>query len=141
MKTKTRRLLQALWNVFDSLLLEHADQGLILCVSGGADSRALMESAALWPRRFASICVVSIDHGVRPESVLEARWVCDRARVLGFESKLLSLKSTVKDEASLRKARYQAIWKQSQGRVLVTAHHQDDQAEGFVMDLMGLGGG
>ncbi len=137
MQTKTRRLLQPIWNAFDSYLGPFSEKGVVLCVSGGSDSRALMEAVALWPRRFANIQVVSVDHGTRPEALAESLAVCARARVLGFDAQQISLEPGKNDEASLRKRRYEAI----QGDPLVTAHTQDDQAESFIMDLMGLGGG
>ncbi|MEI6789910.1 MAG: tRNA lysidine(34) synthetase [Myxococcaceae bacterium] len=169
MKTKTRRLLQPIWNILDAVLPR---EGLILCVSGGSDSRALMEAVAHWPNRFENIHVLSVDHGTRSETCLEAENVCARARVLGFGSRVLSLEphpqplSTKwrgekdkfpsplggeglgvrfgKSEANLRQARYGVIWRAAAElgiRAIATAHTQDDQAEGFVMDLMGQGGG
>ena len=142
MKTKTRRLLQPIWNAFESLL---PSDGFILCVSGGSDSRALLEAIACWPHRFENIHVVSVDHATRLESKREAEAVCARARVLGFGAQVLSLyPASKKDEASLRSGRYGLIWqaaqKLSMGSI-VTAHTQDDQAESFVMDMMGHGGG
>lgn len=144
MKTKTRRLLQSIWNTFELCFLEQQDQGLVLCVSGGSDSRALMEVVARWPNRFKKINVFSVDHGTRPETRAEAESVYARARVLGFEAQILSVSSADKDEASLRSARYRLIWQAAHElgiRAIATAHTQDDQAEGFVMDLMGQGGG
>ncbi len=137
MQTKTRRLLQPIWNAFDSYLAPYCEQGVVLCVSGGSDSRALMEAVALWPKRFANIRVVSVDHRARPEALDESLAVCARARVLGFDATQISLEPGKTDEATLRKRRYAAI----QGNILVTAHTQDDQAESFIMDLMGQGGG
>lgn len=114
-------------------------------MSGGSDSRALLEAVAHWPHRFDEIYVASVDHGTRPETRLEAEAVCARARVLGFEARVLALGPEIqKDEASLRNGRYRAIWQWAEVlgvTTIVTAHTQDDQAESFVMDLMGLGGG
>jgi tRNA(Ile)-lysidine synthase len=145
MKTKTRRLLQPIWNALDAVLLPYASKGLILCVSGGSDSRALLESVAHWPKRFEKIHVVSVDHDTRPETRMEAQAVCARARILGFESHLLSLYPVLKkDEASLRAARYGLIWQLARDLgvgAIATAHTQDDQAESFLMDMMGHGGG
>lgn len=145
MKTKTRRLLQSVWNIFDSNLTTRITSGIILCISGGSDSRALMESIACWPRRFHKIHVVSVDHRTREETQTDARNVYNRARILGFESVVLRLRSTEKkNEAFLRAERYQLIWeyaKKNNINTLVTAHTLDDQAESFVMDIVGYGGG
>src|SRR4051794_41832985 len=51
-------------------------QGLLLAVSGGPDSVALMWLAARWHRSLARgprLTVVTIDHGLRPEAAREAR--------------------------------------------------------------------
>ncbi|MEI6805780.1 MAG: tRNA lysidine(34) synthetase TilS [Myxococcaceae bacterium] len=142
MKTKTRRLLQPIWNAFDVLF---PPEGLLLCVSGGSDSRALMEAVAHWPHRVQNIHIVSVDHATRPETKREAEAVCARAKILGFESHLLSLYPVIKkDEASLRAGRYGLIWQLARDlgiRAIATAHTQDDQAESFIMDMMGHGGG
>lgn len=140
MKTKTRRLLQPIWNEFDQLLNLN---GLILCVSGGSDSRALMESVARWSGRRPNIHVAVVDHQTRPETPKEADSVFGRARVLGFESHILRVQGKG-SEAFLRSTRYQLIWGLAQQlgiQAIVTAHTQDDQAESTLMDMMGFGGG
>ncbi len=104
-----------------------------------------MEAVAHWPGRFERIYVASVDHATRSETPFEASAVCARAKALGFDShRLTLLPSEKKDEASLRQRRYDAIWQLAQElgvSAIATAHTQDDQAESFVMDLMGLGGG
>ena len=61
---------------------------LVLAVSGGSDSTALMILAAKWaageqhPPKFT---VVTVDHGLRREAAREADKVCAWARKLGFD--------------------------------------------------------
>ncbi|MBH1988903.1 MAG: tRNA lysidine(34) synthetase TilS [Myxococcaceae bacterium] len=142
MKTKTRRLLQPLWNAFERSL---GAAPVLLCVSGGADSRALLESIALWPKRHAGIGVISIDHRVRSESLAESEYIKARARALGFDADCFSIPRTERfNEAVLRQERYRVIWKEAERlgiQSIALAHTQDDLAEGMLMDLMGVGGG
>jgi tRNA(Ile)-lysidine synthetase-like protein len=146
LETEKRRFFQPIWNSFSQVILPKMKQGIALCVSGGADSRALLEALACWPQRSEGrVLVFSVDHAIRSESKKEALAVLARAKVLGFESRLICLESTIRsDEASLRKHRYEALWRfagVNSLRSLCTAHHQGDDAEGFLMDLFGLGGG
>ncbi len=146
LETERRRLFQPIWNSFDQVLLPKIKQGIALCVSGGADSRALLEALACYfLRHQGRVLVLSVDHGTRPESRKEAEAVLARAKVLGFESQLICLEASMpSDEATLRKHRYEALWrfaKMNNIASLCTAHHQGDDAEGFLMDLFGLGGG
>lgn len=146
LETEKRRILQPLWNAMHKVVFPHLRYGVALCVSGGADSRALMETMALWPVGCQSqVVVLSIDHQTRPESSAEAYAVVSRAKVLGFAAEMLTLYPVTKtDEATLRKQRYEVLWRYAEANnlnAICTAHHQDDDAEGFFMDLFGLGGG
>jgi len=146
LETKRRRILQPFWNSFQQVILPHLHKKVGLCISGGADSRALLEAMALWPVGCQSfVTVMSVDHGIRAESHQESVQVLARAKVLGFETKILFLRPLLKtDEATLRKQRYEALWTYAKSKnisAICTAHHQGDDAEGFLMDLFGLGGG
>ncbi len=109
-----------------------------LAVSGGPDSLALLLLACeVVPRNF---CVVTVDHGLRPESAEEAAMVAKLCAERGVEHATLTLSlgkgSAVQERA--RHARYAAMakWAHELGlTALVTAHHADDQAETMVMRL------
>jgi tRNA(Ile)-lysidine synthase len=139
--TAQRRALQPLWNALDAALL---DRRCVLAVSGGPDSRALLESAARWPQRArALLCVLTIDHGVRGESAEEARRVVGRARALGLPATVVTLAPHRTDEATLRTLRHDALFdhaRQNGCDAVVMAHHADDVAEGLWMSLLGTGG-
>ena len=113
------------------------DAKLGLAVSGGPDSLALLLLAhALMPDRIAA---ASVDHGLRPESALEAKMVARVCAELGVPHEVLSVhvpQGNVQAEARL--VRYAALgaWLGRAGlAALVTAHHADDQAETLIMRL------
>src|ERR1700751_2705597 len=61
---------------------------LVLAVSGGPDSVAMMWLAARWRRalsRGPRLVAVTVDHGLRAESASEAREVKRLARALAIE--------------------------------------------------------
>ena len=123
-------------------------QSLILAVSGGSDSMALMHLVARWLSRRAGlkpdVLVATVDHGLRAESAQEARWVAGQAKKAGLRHETLvwageKPRSGVQEAA--RDARYRLLCERSlafsggQGGAVVTAHHLDDQAETFLMRL------
>ncbi len=145
-KTQKRRALQCLWNELDRVLLPSLSHGVVLAISGGPDSRALLESIARWKHRFAGVIyVVTVDHDTRAQSSHEALAVYGRARALGFSAEICSLSPTSQaGEGALRERRYSALWRIAKAQKLgaiCTAHHMDDEAESFLLDLVGKGGG
>lgn len=146
LSTKKRRSTQLLWSELDQYVGPIIKHGLVLAISGGPDSRALLESIARWrPRLGARIVVVCLDHGVREQSRKEARIILMRAQRLGFKTQLVELLGANNlGEQELRQRRYKALSKACDSiktKYICTAHHQDDNAEGFLMSLFGLGGG
>ncbi len=121
---------------------------LIIAVSGGADSMALLHLAARWakqhPRKGRKLVVATVDHGLRPESRGEAEWVGAEARALGLAHEMLAWQggkpaTGVQDAA--REARYRLLselaWRHraAGASAVVTAHTENDQAETFLMRL------
>ena len=116
-----------------------------LAVSGGSDSTALMVLFADWLRQrradAGAHTVLTVDHGLRPESAAEARAVADQAAALGFRHALLvwrGPKPSTGLQAAAREARYQ-LMRDYMGAhdiaTLFTAHTRDDQAETLLMRL------
>lgn len=143
--TAARRALQPLWNALDAHLAPWLKDGALLCVSGGPDSRALLEAVARWRGRFGGpVQLACVDHRTRLEGAAEARAVAARAHALGFDGVALSVEAASPSEASLREARYGALLahahRQGLGS-LVLAHHADDVAEGALLSWLGAGGG
>ncbi|MEO1160366.1 MAG: tRNA lysidine(34) synthetase TilS [Pseudomonadota bacterium] len=119
--------------------------GLVLAVSGGSDSMALMHLLARWnrtlePQARSNIHVVSVDHGLRAEAAAEADFVIREAVALGLPAQVLRWDGPYPRTgvpAAARKARYALMGEvcRQQQAVLVTAHTLDDQAETLVMAL------
>jgi tRNA(Ile)-lysidine synthase len=117
--------------------LAHAT-ALILAVSGGPDSTALLVLAARWRagrRRGPELVAVTIDHGLRRESAAEARAVARLARELGVHHRTLrwrEAKPASGLQEAARDARYRLLGEAARAanaRYVVTAHTLDDQAE------------
>jgi tRNA(Ile)-lysidine synthase len=116
--------------------------GVVLAVSGGPDSVALMRfSAALRPAGGAPLVVATVDHGLRPESGDEAEAVAEWARACGLPHRTLSwtgAKPSIGGQAEAREARYQLLAgfaREARASHVLTAHHGDDQAETILMRL------
>lgn len=145
--TQKRRALQPLWAALEKNLLPRWQTGsVLLAVSGGIDSRALLETFACWKHRGRGQVIVAIvDHKTRNETTKEAFRIQARAKMLGFESVVYDLVEDLPySEHVLRYERYEGLWRICHKlgcQLICTAHHQDDEAEGFLMDLLGLGGG
>lgn len=119
-----------------------AHSSLLLAVSGGPDSVALMLLAAQWgPRAQKRIEVATVDHGLRAESAEEARRVGDWARELGFVHHSLRWtgeKPATRIQERAREARYRLLGDCARAigaSAIVTAHHADDQAETVLLRL------
>ncbi|HUF44710.1 MAG TPA: tRNA lysidine(34) synthetase TilS, partial [Aestuariivirgaceae bacterium] len=115
-----------------------------LAVSGGGDSMALMWLAARWVEETQQpprLTVLTVDHGLRPGSGVEARWVVEQAQQAGFAARVLEWRGDKPEtgvQARSRDARYELMmrWCCEHGATaLVTAHSLDDQAETFLMRL------
>lgn len=117
---------------------------LLIAVSGGADSRALLLLlCALWKRHNAldRLVVVTVDHGLRKESAQEVLEVHAFARTLGVQRVYIERVKVAprgNQEAAARAARWNAIAHVMQRcaiDVVATAHHADDLFESFLFQL------
>lgn len=112
-----------------------------VAVSGGVDSITLLHLMINWTKKTLPV-VLTVNHGLRPESQEEAEFVVNYAKELGVkESFILNWeKQNVKGSVQLqaRKARYKLLteWcKNNDVKHLLIAHHKDDQAETFLLRL------
>jgi tRNA(Ile)-lysidine synthase len=122
-----------------------AAPAIVLAVSGGPDSTALMWLAARWRRALARgprLIAVTVDHGLRAEAAREAREVRRLARSLGLPHRTLrwtGAKPKTGLPAAARTARYALLAqaaRQSRATHILTAHTRDDQAETLLMRLL-----
>jgi tRNA(Ile)-lysidine synthase len=150
------RMLLAEWR---KLKLPTSGETIVVAVSGGADSTALLlalEELKNYNKLYITICVAHLDHRLRKSSSKDARWVADLSAKLGFKSvfgraKVLDdvLETNDNLEQAARKARYEFLErtaKRVSANYVLTAHTMDDQAETVLLRLMrgsaslGLGG-
>jgi tRNA(Ile)-lysidine synthase len=122
-----------------------AAPAIVLAVSGGPDSVALMWLMARWRRDLADaprLIAVTVDHGLRTEAAREAREVKRLARVLDLPHRTLRWagdKPKTGVPAAARAARYRLLAQaaRSAGAThVITAHTRDDQAETLLMRLL-----
>lgn len=117
---------------------------VVLAVSGGPDSVAMMWLAARWRRALKHgprLVAVTIDHQLRQEAAREAADVKRLARTLDIEHRTLRWRGDKPKTglpAAAREARY-ALLAQAARRYgathILTAHTRDDQAETFLMRM------
>jgi len=114
-----------------------------VAVSGGADSLALMHLLARWARAEKRVppLVLTVDHGLRRHSASDAKSVARWAKALGLACEILTVRSKKPNsdiEAWAREQRYRLMGERLQRHGVATlyvAHHQDDQAETFLLRL------
>ncbi len=152
--TKERRRL----SVFARRLFEEwqrrgwpvAEAGVVLGVSGGADSLALLlafDELSKVGRITLRVTVAHLNHGLRgAEGEADALWVSTRARELGFEAVVgrASIGVSARQrrdnlEQAARHARYRFLHETARARgawAVVVAHTSDDQAETVLLRLL-----
>jgi len=122
-----------------------AAPAIVLAVSGGPDSIALMWLAARWRSTLARgprLVAVTVDHGLRVEAAAEARDVKRLARTLDLTHRTLRWtgeKPKTGLPAAARTARYRLLAqaaRASGATHILTAHTRDDQAETLLMRLL-----
>lgn len=115
-----------------------------LAVSGGSDSTALLRLAARWRERCeiaTALTVLTVDHGLRSASRMEAEVVAEQAAQLGLVHRTLvweGQKPVAGIQAAARQERYRLLTSFARAHridAVVTAHTRDDQAETLLMRL------
>ena len=139
--------------------LSMKDEQVVVAVSGGADSVALLlalDELIKASRLSVSLTVAHLDHCLRAASGDDARWVEELALRLGycFELERVRVKERAEKDAdnieqAARRARYEflsRICEEKRAHAILTAHTMDDQAETVLLRLLrgsgaeGLGG-
>ncbi|MCH2210426.1 MAG: tRNA lysidine(34) synthetase TilS [Fuerstiella sp.] len=124
------------------------DNGLLLAVSGGADSMALLHGTAqLWPDNTSRFVVAHVNHNLRGgQSRADATFVETAAEKLGLQFVLLSGDTVGEQQMSggsteevARRIRYQMLQDSAQSAEVghvVCAHQRNDQAETILHNII-----
>ena len=123
---------------------EGATPRMAVALSGGLDSSALLHLAHAYAQQHAlMLCAFHIHHGLSPNA---DAWLahCEQqcaALNVSFDARCIQLQDQKKSgtEAAARKARYAALGalcREHDVQLLLTAHHQDDQAETVLLQLL-----
>ena len=126
--------------------------GILLAISGGPDSTALLFLAARWAKSLKQkpkLIAATVDHGLRKESKREAADVAKLAKTLGVQHQTLNWtgkKPSSGIQQGARQARYALLTdaaRKAGAAHIITAHTLDDQAETVLMRMArgsGIGG-
>lgn len=134
------------------LALPTADTKIIVAVSGGADSTALLlalDELVKAEKLRLNLVVAHLDHGLRPGSRKDALWVRKLGTELGWDVVVgranlkstsdLKKKKSENLEQAARQARYDFLLRtavKKHANYVLTAHTLDDQAETILMRLL-----
>jgi len=116
--------------------------GYLIGFSGGMDSHVLLHAmAALGERLSVPLRAIHVDHGLQAQSAAWAGHCESVCRNLNIPLETFSLQlKPIKGEsleAVAREARYGVLAREIRpGEMLLTAHHQDDQAETLLLQLL-----
>lgn len=126
-----------------AFLYKHPASRYWLAYSGGIDSHALLHACASLRRTYPQLAfhAIHLDHGLQPDSAQWAQHCQQVCQALGMpctvERLHLQIPAGESVEAYARRARYTAFARHVQaGEMVLTAHHQDDQAETLLLNLL-----
>ena len=114
---------------------------LILCVSGGSDSIALLHLCHQLNRLFRwQLHILHFHHGLREESDEEARFVRDLSQRLNLEFHLRTTRDFQSETSGLqekarnwRRAEALKLREEIRADSILTAHHSEDQLETWLL--------
>lgn len=109
----------------------------VVAYSGGLDSHVLLHALSSLGLNLAA---VHVHHGLSPNADLWSEHCLATCKELGVPCRVLRVRVTAAGsgrEAAARSARYAALEQAlGEGEMLLTAHHQDDQAETLLLMLL-----
>lgn len=130
--------------ILDHFSVEELQNGIAIAYSGGLDSSVLLDLAIKYcDSRHLPLSAFHVHHGLSPNA---DAWLshCQAACLAGnvafhYEKIVVASDSGDGIEASARQGRYQALGRFSQYHeipLILTAHHQDDQAETLLLQML-----
>lgn len=136
-------------SAWKELGLPTADEIIVVGVSGGADSTALLlalDELIKGNKLSVKLIVAHLDHDLRPDSSSDARWVTKLAKDLGHkvvigkaQLKTAAGKPVANLEQAARTKRYDFLFRtanQNKSDLVLSAHTLDDQAETVLLRLL-----
>jgi tRNA(Ile)-lysidine synthase len=115
---------------------------IALAYSGGADSSALLHLAHAYAQQHGiTLYAFHVHHGISPNAdawLAHCARTCDEMKI-NFAAERVTLGQSHSVEAAARHRRYAALGQMCRERaipLLLTAHHQDDQAETVLLQLL-----
>jgi tRNA(Ile)-lysidine synthase len=149
------RFAQSLLREWKRLDLPVTDASVVVAVSGGADSVALLlslDELIKAKRLKLNLMIGHLNHRLRGKaSDADASWVASLAKRLGHRAlvgridvKRRAAKTGDNLEQAARRARYEFLEQQAgtvRAKVILTAHTMDDQAETVLLNLLRGSGG
>ena len=138
-----KSLMSALANFEHSLKALPLGQSVAAGVSGGPDSMAMLFLLSQWARKNGvHIHAITVDHGLRTESAIEAKMVESFAknlrnvthRIVKWEGNKPATR-ILEEARAARYALMAGVMHESGAKHLFVAHHRDDQAETFLIRL------
>src|ERR1700731_3076785 len=117
--------------------------GLVVALSGGADSASLLAAASVLGTDFRGLRVraVHIDHGLQSAAASFREACAASCAALNIPLTVIAVSMQAPPgasiEAAAREARYAALAEELQeGECLLTAHHRDDQAQTLLLQAL-----
>jgi tRNA(Ile)-lysidine synthase len=119
----------------------YPDVSLCVALSGGVDSVVLLAALCKSRSKKTRLRAVHVHHGLHANADAWSEHCSALAKTLAVPLTTLRVKVSAgrgeSVEAAAREARYQALaGALSEGEVLLTAHHEDDQLETVLLQLM-----
>jgi tRNA(Ile)-lysidine synthase len=140
-----RGLEEAFDAVLDRRLTPACTVPLVVALSGGGDSVAVLALATAWARRRSrAVLALTVDHGLQLDSASWARFAAEVAKRLGAAHRVLEwtgIKPTHGAAAAARQARHALLAEAARAAgagVLLMGHTADDRLEGAAMQALGV---
>lgn len=125
----------------NQLIIPKEHNHIALAISGGSDSVALLELMGKWASSHSvDLIILHVNHHLRSNSGDDARFVESICNKMGYQFHHLEwqhngqIQTAIQQQA--REARYALMHKKCQElgvKILLTAHHQDDLIETYLM--------